>query len=114
MSNEILYKNESYFIIGLCMDIHNELGKGFNEKVYGDTLEIELRDNGVPFKREVEFKIDYKGTILNHKYYADFVIDNKIIMELKAIQKLTENHKKTSNQLSSCLKIEVRPASEFR
>lgn len=52
--SQIIYKNESYFVIGLCMDVHNELGKGFSEAVYSDALEIELKTNGVPFKKEVK------------------------------------------------------------
>ncbi|MCL6268293.1 GxxExxY protein [Flagellimonas myxillae] len=97
----LIYKHESYFVIGLCMDVHNELGKGFSEKVYGDALEIELNENGVPYKREVKYHIDYKGKLLRHQYYADFVVDNKIILEIKAIQALTQSHvKQTLNYLA--------------
>ena len=99
--NGLLYKNESYFIIGLCMDVHNELGKGFSEAVYGDALEYELKSNGVPYRREVKFTINYKDTILFHKYIADFVLDNKIILELKAIERLASTHvKQTLNYLA--------------
>ncbi len=85
--SQIIYIHESYFVVGLCMDVHNELGKGFNEAVYGDALEIELKSNGVPYQREVKFNIDYKGEILKHQYFADFVMDNKIVLELKAVEK---------------------------
>tara|TARA_Y100001001_G_scaffold147266_1_gene155311 strand:- start:557 stop:757 length:201 start_codon:yes stop_codon:yes gene_type:complete len=64
--SQIIYKNESYFIIGLCMDIYNELGKGFNEAVYGEALELELKSNGVPYQKEAKFNITYKGNILKH------------------------------------------------
>ena len=53
--SQIIYKHESYFVIGLCMAVHNELGKGSNEAVYGDALEIELKSNGVPYQREAKF-----------------------------------------------------------
>jgi len=76
------------------MEIHNELGRGFNEIVYSDALEFELLGNGVPFEREKKFEIVYKGKKLAHHYYADYVIDNKIILELKAIERLTDAHKK--------------------
>lgn len=100
--SQIIYKNESYFIIGLCMDIHNELGKGFSEAVYGDALELELKSNGVPFQKEAKFDILYKGKMLKHHYYADFVIDNKIIMELKAVEKISSGHvKQTMNYLAA-------------
>ncbi len=84
------------------MDVHNELGKGFNEAVYGDALEYELQVNGVPYKREVRYKIDYKGKIISHQYIADFIIEDKIILELKAIEKLTGSHiKQTLNYLAA-------------
>ncbi|MEM8846645.1 MAG: GxxExxY protein [Bacteroidota bacterium] len=94
MTQNLIYKNEAYFVVGLCMDVHNELGKGFSEAVYGDAMEIELKENGVPYKREVKFEIDYKGTKLPHHYFADFVIEDKIILELKAIESLTKSHTK--------------------
>ena len=100
--SQIIYKHESYFVIGLCMDVHNELGKGFNEAVYGDALEIELKTNGVPYEREVKFNIDYKGEILKHQYFADFVIDNKMVLELKAVEKIASGHiKQTLNYLAA-------------
>lgn len=100
--SQIIYKYESYFVIGLCMDIYNELGKGFNEAVYGDALEVELKSNGVPYQREVKFNIEYKGEILKHQYFADFVMDNKIVLELKAVEKITSGHiKQTLNYLAA-------------
>ncbi|RDY58090.1 GxxExxY protein [Flagellimonas nanhaiensis] len=100
--SQIIYKHESYFVIGLCMDVHNELGKGFSEAVYGDALEIELKSNGVPYQREAKFNINYKGEILRHHYFADFVMDNKIILELKAVEKISSGHvKQTLNYLAA-------------
>ena len=84
------------------MDVHNELGKGFSEAVYADALEFELNFNGVPYQREVKFPINYKNIILKHHYFADFVIDGKIILELKAIEKLNSSHtKQTLNYLAA-------------
>ena len=100
MSN-LIHKEESYFIVGLCMEVHNTLGKGFSEAVYGDALELELETNGVPYAREVKFDIYYKNKLLRKKYYADFVIDNKIILELKAIERINSSHvKQTLNYLA--------------
>ncbi|MDC6361237.1 MULTISPECIES: GxxExxY protein [Flavobacteriaceae] len=100
--SQIIYKNESYFVIGLCMDVHNELGKGFSEGVYSDALEIELKTNGVPFKKEVKFDIIYKGKKLKHHYFADFIVDDKIILELKAVEKISSSHvKQTLNYLAA-------------
>ena len=92
--SHLVHKDEAYFIIGLCMEVHNTLGKGFSEAVYSEALEIELKANGVPYKKEVKFNIDYKGTILNKKYYADIIIDDKIILELKAVESIHSNHVK--------------------
>ena len=69
------------------MDIHNELGKGFSEAVNSDALEMELKSNGVPFQREVRFDIIYKGEKLKHYYYANYLVDDKFILELKAVEK---------------------------
>lgn len=107
MSSEFLYKEETYKIIGICMDVHNQLGKGFNEVVYGDALEIEFIDNQINYSRETKFDINYKGNILPHKYKADFIINDKIVLEIKAIECLTSSHiKQTLNYLAvSKLKI---------
>lgn len=66
------------------MDVHTNLGMGFKEAVYKDALEIEFRSQDVPFVREKQFKIEYKGIVLPHKYYADFIVFNSIILEVKS------------------------------
>lgn len=102
MKKEFLYKNKTYEIIGACMQVHNELGKGFSENVYGDALEIEFQNQDILYDREVCFHIHYKNVKLQHYYYADFVIEDKIILELKAIEKLTNSHiKQTLNYLAA-------------
>ncbi|QTE24089.1 GxxExxY protein [Polaribacter cellanae] len=105
--NKLLYKEDTYKIIGICMEVHNELGKGFSEVVYGDALEIEFIDNNISYTREKKFNINYKGNILAHQYKSDFIIDDKIVLEIKAIQCLTSAHtKQTLNYLAvSKLKI---------
>lgn len=81
---EILFKEESYLIIGKCMEIHSTLGFGFKEAVYKDAMELELADANIPFEREKRFSISYKGNMLRHSYIADFVVYNSIILEVKA------------------------------
>ena len=88
----ILYKEESYKIIGLCMEVHNNLGKGFLEVVYKDALEYEFRHANVPFEREKEYVVNYKGVILPHKFYADFVVYDKIILEVKCVSGIHDEH----------------------
>ena len=98
---ELIYKNEAFKIIGGCMEVHRELGKGHGEVIYKDALEIEFQRQGIAFKREQEFKLAYKGVMLPHKYFADFVVLDKIILEAKAIECLTDSHvKQTLNYLA--------------
>ena len=89
--SEPIYKEESYKIIGLCMEVHRELGRGHN---YKDALEFELGQSQIPFAREKEFLVQYKTIILPHKYFADFVVFDKILLEAKAVEKLTDAHVK--------------------
>ena len=105
--NNLLYKEDTYKIIGICMEVHNQLGKGFSEVVYSDALEIEFIDNNIKYSKEKKFNISYKGNILPHKYRADFIINDSIVLEIKAIRCLTDSHvKQTLNYLAvSKLKI---------
>ncbi len=83
---------ETYKIIGLCMEVHRNLGPGLLEVIYKDALEIELFDNNISFEREKEFKIEYKGKILPHKFYADFIVNGDIILEIKAVKEFSNEH----------------------
>ncbi len=99
---ELIYKDEAFKIIGFCMEVNRELGKGHDEVIYKDALEIEFHRQGILFKRELEFKLTYKGVVLPHKYFADFVVMDKIILEAKAIECLTDSHvKQTLNYLAA-------------
>jgi GxxExxY protein len=92
--SEPIYKEESYKVIGLCMEAHRELGKGHDEVIYKDALEFEMGQVQIPFTREKEFLIHYKTIVLPHKYFADFVVFDKILLEAKAVEKLTDAHVK--------------------
>ncbi len=81
----IIYKEESYQIIGKCMDVYNNLGAGFLEIVYKDALELEFKKADIPYEREKKYEVNYKGVILPHKFYADFVVFDKIILEVKGV-----------------------------
>ena len=87
-----IFKEESYKIIGACMDVHKELGCGFLEGVYQEVLEIEFEKREIPFEREKGLIIIYKGIALKKKYYADFVCFDKIIIEIKSCGKLMDEH----------------------
>ena len=78
----------TFAIIGAAMEVHRQLGCGFLEAVYQEALELELTGRGVPFRREVELPISYKGQRLNITYRADFVCYDSVIVELKALAKI--------------------------
>jgi GxxExxY protein len=89
---DIVYKEESYNIIGKCIEVHKHLGKGFLEVVYKDALEYEFQKEGIAFEREKEYSVKYKDIILPHKFYADFVVMDKIILEVKSCKNLVDEH----------------------
>ena len=88
--NDLIYKDESYKIIGKCMEVHNNLGAGFLEIVYKDALELEFRKAGIPYEREKKYEVNYKGIVLPHKFYADFVVYDKIILEVKGVSGIAD------------------------
>lgn len=92
--SELMYKAESYQLIGLCMEVHRELGKGHDEVVYKDALEFECKQNQIPLSREKKYSIRYKTIILPHTYRADFVVFDTILLEAKAVEHLTDSHVK--------------------
>ena len=90
MEDNILFKKESFLIVGKCMEVHNNPGAGFLEIVYKDALELEFRKAGIPYEREKIYDINYKGIILPHKFFADFVAFDKIILEVKGTSKIND------------------------
>ena len=86
------FQKETYEIIGACFEVHKILGCGFLEGVYQEALEIEFQLREIPYEREKELPIIYKGEKLKKKFYADFVCYDKIIVETKACSKLIEEH----------------------
>lgn len=94
---DILFKTESYNLVGILFEVHNNLGGGFSEIVYKDALEYEFKNSLIEFEREKEYSVNYKNTILKHKFYADFVIMDKIILEIKSCKSLNDEH------ISQCL-----------
>ena len=81
--NELVYKDEVFQLVGICMEIHRELGKGHDEVVYKDALVVELSRAGIPFSREKNYEIIYKGVTPAHFYYADFVVWDRFSLKPK-------------------------------
>lgn len=91
MTEELLYKQLSFAVIGAAMEVHTVLGSGFLEAVYQAAFEKELSIRGIPFARKVNLPVSYKGDLIG-EYEADLVIDEKIVIELKSISKLNSMH----------------------
>jgi GxxExxY protein len=89
---DFLYKEECYKILGCAMEVHNELGPGFSEAVYQEALSIELASSLINHEKEKIIDISYKGEIMAKKYIADFVCNEEIILELKAVSVLKDEH----------------------
>lgn len=102
----LIYREEVYAIIGACFEVYNEMGTGFLEDVYQEALDRELESRGIPFEAKPKLPIYYKGKLLAIKYEPDFVPYAKIIMEIKAVKALNDEHRA---QLQNYLK-----ASNFK
>ena len=93
MNTEILYKEESYKIVGACFEVYREKSCGFLEAVYQECMEIELRLQGIPFVPKKPLVLEYKGCPLRSTYEPDFICHEKIVLELKAVTELTDEHR---------------------
>lgn len=101
LEEKILYKDLSYQIVGLAMKVHTELGYGFLEKVYENALMIVLRENGIKAEQQIPIKVHFHGYVVG-EYIADTLVDDRIILELKAQDRIIENHKaQTLNYLKA-------------
>lgn len=98
---ELLYEKEVYKIIGAAIEVHRILGPSFAEAIYHEALEMECQLRQVPFVSQQELSVFYKGNTLNKYYIADLVCYDKIIVELKALDQLTD---KESAQILNYLK----------
>jgi len=89
----MLYQRETYDILGACFEVYNVMGNGFVEPVYQECLKVEFKLKGLQFVPQVELSLIYKGHLLEQKYKPDFVVFDKIIVELKAVKQLADEHR---------------------
>ena len=89
----LIYKEESYAIMGACFEVYKEKGNGFLEPVYQECLEIELEMRGILFVPKQELALSYKGRPLKSKYVPDLLCHSKIIVELKSVKELADEHR---------------------
>ena len=106
-ANKILYREESFAIIGACMKVHRTLGAGFLEAVYEEALEREFQNLKIPFERQVKLDLYYDNKKLTKQYRADFICHNEIIIEIKAVALIpTAFYAQLQNYLK-CTNIEL-------
>ena len=86
---DLVLPDEGYAIMGAAFEVYKELGPGFLEAVYEEALARELKSRGIPFRRQVPLPIQYKGLPLDKFYVCDLIVFDRIIVELKAIQRIT-------------------------
>ena len=91
-NEQLLHKELSYKIIGLAMQVHKELGYGFLEKVHENALMVLLRKDGVSAMQQAPIKVMFHGENIG-EYYADILVEAKIILELKCVDRIAEHHK---------------------
>jgi GxxExxY protein len=89
---ELLFKEEAYKVIGICMEIHKTLGMGLKEVNYKDAMEIDFREHEVEYNREKKFAVKYKNQVLKNPYIPDFVVFDSIILEIKATTCIIDSH----------------------
>jgi len=91
--SKLLYEKETYQVRGACFEVYKDKGSGFLESVYQECLEIELAHRGIPFSAQQEIKLTYRERTLKHTYKPDLVCFDKIIVELKAVSHLVDEHR---------------------
>jgi GxxExxY protein len=89
----LLFEEESYQILGACFEVYKEKGSGFLEPVYQECLGIELTLRGIPCRAKAGLKLEYKGRPLEQKYVPDFILFDRIILEIKALSRLHDKHR---------------------
>ena len=92
-SNMILFKQESYQVIGACFEVYKEKGTGFLEAVYQECLAIEMAMRNIPFREKPRLNLVYKDRPLKQRYAPDYLCFGEIIIEIKAVKKLTNEHR---------------------
>ena len=90
---KLVHGEESYSIMGACFEVYKEKGCGFLEPVYQECLEVEFGIRKVPFRAQLPLPLFYKGVPLKHVYVPDFICFDKIVLEIKAVSRLADEHR---------------------
>jgi GxxExxY protein len=121
METGILFKEESYKIVGACFEVYKEKGNGFLEAVYQECLAMEFTAQGIPFIEKPRLRLDYKGRELKQTYEPDILCMDEIIVEIKAVKQLADEHraqainylKATGKQLALLINFGSYPKIEY-
>jgi GxxExxY protein len=89
----LLFEKETYQILGACFEVYKDKGCGFLEAVYQECLEIEMELQGFVFQSQAELQLTYKGRVLKKTYIPDFICFSNIILEIKAVSQLADEHR---------------------
>src|SRR6266567_2282435 len=116
------HDTDGYALIGACFEVYNEMGNGYLEGVYQESLELELTERGIPFVAQPKLPIFYKGRQLSKEYEADLLVFDKIIVELKAVKVLLPEHeaqllnylKATSRRVGYLVNFGAHPKLDWR
>ena len=119
--NLIMFKDESYQIMGACFEVYKEKGNGFLEAVYQECLSIEFADQNIPFIEKPKIRLNYKGRELKQTYEPDFLCFGEIIIEIKTTKQLANEHKaqvinylkSTDKQLGLLVNFGYHPKIEY-
>ncbi len=93
MNKELILKDECYAVMGACFEVYKEKGCGFLESVFQECMELELALQGIPFVAQPELALSYKGKPLKQRYKPDLVCFGSVLVELKAVSKLADEHR---------------------
>jgi len=89
---EFIHGDETHALLGACFEVYRDKGCGFLEAVFQECLELELNDRNIPFKAQPPLSLEYKGRVLKQTCQPDFVCYDKVILEIKAVSKLADEH----------------------
>jgi GxxExxY protein len=93
MGTEILFREESYQIMGACFEVYSETGCGFLEAVYQECLAVEMAERKIPFVAQPRLQLTYKGRPLSQTYQPDFLCFDRVVVEIKAMKALADEHR---------------------
>jgi GxxExxY protein len=108
MKADVVFPQVSYSIVGACFEVYNEKGCGFTEEIYQECLEMEMADQGIPFNAQPELPLAYKGRRLKKRFKPDFLCFDEVVLEIKAVSALVEEHR---SQVLNYLNATKRPVA---